>query len=139
VQILWQDTICFKEKVMRVANWNPKVGDKEIFGNAMDRLQKAAEVVASNAKARCPVGKNVSGKVGGKDWTARESGALKASIRVVLLYGDDKRNIRLYAGSRKVFYARFVEYGTTKMSAKPFLRPALNSSRSQIKSIIEGA
>ncbi len=123
---------------MRISNWNPKIADAEIKGNAMDRLQIAGEVVANNARQRVPIGKSRPGAKGGKDWTAREAGALKRSIRVVRLHGDPKRNVRIYAGSRAVFYARFVEYGTVKMPAKPFLRPALNASKARIKSILQG-
>ena len=123
---------------MRVSKWNPKIADEEIIGNAMNRLQAAAEVVAEDARRRVPIGKSRPGTKGGKDWTAREAGALRKSIRVVRLYGDPKRNVRVYAGSRKVFYARFVEYGTVKMRAKPFLRPAFNANKSRIKSILKG-
>jgi HK97 gp10 family phage protein len=122
---------------MRVANWNPKAGDKEIMGNAMDRLEKAANVVAEKARQKCAVGVSRPGTKDGKDWTAREAGALKKSIRVVRLHGDPKRNVRVYAGNREAFYSRFVEYGTVKMKAKPFLRPALNSSKAEIKNILE--
>ncbi len=74
----------------------------------------------------------------GKDWTAREAGALKKTIRVVRLKGDTRRNVRVYAGNREVYYARFVEYGTVKMKAKPFLRPALNASKAKIQTILRG-
>lgn len=122
---------------MRIAAWNPKAGDREIMGNAMDRLERAGEVVANAARQRVPVGVSRPGTKGGNDWTARESGALKKSIRVVRLHGDPKRNVRVYAGNREVFYARFVETGTVKMKAKPYLRPALNSSKAEIKRILE--
>jgi HK97 gp10 family phage protein len=46
-------------------------------------------------------------------------------------------NIRVYAGSKEVFYARFVEYGTAKMKARPYLRPALNEIKSSIIGIME--
>jgi len=121
---------------MRVSNWNPQRFDGEIISASMNRLERAARVVAEDARRRVPVGKSRVAKRGGKDWTAREAGALKASIRVVRLHGDSKRNVRIYAGSRKVFYARFVEYGTRKMKAKPYLRPALNASKGRIQDIL---
>ena len=119
---------------MRVSNWQPQRFDGEIIGAAMDRLERAAEVVATDARRRAPVGVNVPAGQG--KWSGREAGALKKSIRVVRLHGDKRRNIRVYAGSKQVFYARFVEYGTSKMSARPFLRPALNSSKGKIQSIL---
>jgi HK97 gp10 family phage protein len=102
----------------------------------MDRLERAAEVVADAARQRVPV----------------LTGTLKDTIRVTRLTGDPRRNIRIYAGSRikggsmkkgaerGAFYAHMVEYGTVKMRARPFLRPALNASKSTIQSILrEGA
>lgn len=119
---------------MRVANWNPQKADPEIMHAAMNRLEKVGELIAGKARQLAPVGKDVSQGKG--KWSAREAGALRASVRVVRLHDDTRRNIRVYAGSKKVFYARFVEYGTVKMRAKPFLRPALNSSKSEAKSIL---
>ncbi len=121
---------------MRVENWHPEIITAEIEKKAMDRLAKGAEVVASKARSRCPVGFTVP-KGKGK-WSGREAGALKKTIRVVRLKGDPKQNIRVYAGNKEVFYARFVEYGTIKMGARPFMRPALNQSKAEIKSIVEG-
>jgi len=84
----------------------------------------AGELVAARARGLVPV----------------DSGKLKDSIRVTRLKGDPKQNIRVYAGNRNkggAFYAHMVEYGTVKMKAKPFLRPALNESKSSIKNIVE--
>lgn len=123
---------------MRIANWNPDVITAEIEKTAMDRLQKAGELVAERARQLVPVGRDRPPYKTGKDWTARKAGALKASIRVVRLKGDPKMNVRVYAGNRTdAYYARFVEYGTVKMRAKPFLRPALNESKTKIKDIVQ--
>jgi len=124
--------------VGKVAFWNPKVADKEITHNAMGRLRKGAEVVAQKARAKCPRG-TISrpmyrtGRYAGQYWTARDAGALVKTIRVVEKHGEEasrRRNIRVYAGTKKVFYAQLVEYYT------PFMRPALNASKSSIKSIL---
>lgn len=109
---------------MRVVNWTPGQVTAEIEKTAMDRLEKAGEVVAARARAGVPV----------------DTGKLKASIRTTRLKGDPKLNIRIYAGSREkggAFYAHMVEYGTVKMRARPFLRPALNASKPAIMSIVE--
>ncbi|HPV49840.1 MAG TPA: HK97 gp10 family phage protein [Smithellaceae bacterium] len=110
---------------MRVSNWNPQKFDGEIMTAGMDRLEKAAQVIASGARQRVPI----------------DSGKLKNSIRVTRLKGDTRRNIRVYAGNRTkggAYYAHMVEYGTVKMKAKPFLRPALNAAKSQIQGILRG-
>jgi HK97 gp10 family phage protein len=118
---------------MRLANWHPEKITAEIEKRAMDRLEKAGEGVAAKACQLVPV----------------DTGTLKNSIRVTRLKGDPKMNIRVYAGNRVkggsmkkgaergAFYAHFIEYGTVKMSARPFMRPALNASKSAIKATLE--
>ena len=117
--------------------WHPEELTAAVEKHMMDRLEVAAEQIASRARQLVPIGKDVpQGK--GK-WSKRESGALKRTIRVVRLKGDPKQNVRVYAGnSGDVYYAGFVEYGTVKMKAKPFLRPALNEIKSRIEEIIGG-
>lgn len=132
---------------MRVANWNPQKHDAEIISASMDRLRKAAGVVADKARAKCPVGTvsrpiYKSGPYAGQPWTARDAGALKRSIRVVEKdekhgalaerFGGNNRNVRVYAGNYLVYYASIVEH-----AGKKFLRPALNASRNEIKNILE--
>jgi len=39
--------------------------------------------------------------------------------------------------ARGAFYAHIVEYGSVKMKAKPFLRPALNASKGGIMDKME--
>ena len=109
---------------MRVANWAPDKITAEIEKKAMDRLEKAGEVVAARARAGVPV----------------RTGMLKNSIRVVRLKGDPKLDVRVYAGSREkggAFYAHIIEFGSVKMKARPFMRPALNQSKGAIMSIME--
>ncbi len=112
---------------MRLANWNPDLASDQEVKNAMDILEMAAEAVADKARSLVPVGKDIAQGKG--KWSKREAGALKKSIRVVRLKGDPKLNIRVYAGSREVFYARFPEYGTVKMLAKPYLRPSMGAAK----------
>ena len=100
---------------MRVANWNPKANDAEIYGNAMNRIEAAGRVVANDAKRRVRV----------------KSGETQKSIRVVRQKGDSNKNIRVY--SKNIY----LEYGTVHMKASPFLRPALNANGGKIKNIIE--
>lgn len=41
---------------MRISNWNPQAFDGEFMNASMDRLRDAAEVIASKARSKCPVG-----------------------------------------------------------------------------------
>ena len=126
---------------MRVENYNPNVMDQTFENIAMERLVEAAEVVARNARRRCPVG-TISrpiartGKYAGQPWTSRDAGRLKKSIRVTQKHGKrgkplrSKRNVRIYCGSKMAYYAPIVEY------FKPFLRPALTESITEIREIL---
>jgi HK97 gp10 family phage protein len=122
----------------RVSNWNPQKYDGEFISASMERLTLAAGVIAERAKQKAPVGTITRKPGGGKYWTEREPGSLKKSIRVVRKNDDNIRNVRVYAGNRKVYYARMVEYGTSKKGARPYLRPALNGSKAEIQSILKG-
>jgi len=128
---------------MRVSNWNPQAYNGELMNASMDRLRKAAEVVATAARSKCPVG-TISrpiykrGPYAGQPWTARDAGALKKTIRVVEKKeaGTEimkSRNVRVYAGNYLRYYARIVEY-----NGRSFMQPALNASKSEIKQILEG-
>lgn len=67
---------------------------------------------------------------------ASEQALQEAQRRVPVLSGDLKKTIRrdvrgktwaLIAGGDGVTYAIWVEFGTSKMAAKPFMVPALNA------------
>lgn len=127
---------------MRVENWNPNIMDETFENVAIERLVEAAGVVRDSARQKCPVGKieravYKSGRYAGQKWTARTPGQLKDSIRVVQKKSKSgkplsrKRNVRIYAGNYMAYYAKIVEF-----KEKAFLRPALNGSISEIRSII---
>ncbi len=127
---------------MRVANWAPEKITAEIEKRAMDRLEKAGELAAAKARQKFPLGAPppVGTRKSKSAWMPMSKGDLLKSIRVTRLPGDPKLNIRVYAGGRwkgAPFYARMIEYGTIKMGARPFLRPALNQSKAAIMSIME--
>ena len=45
--------------------------------------------------------------------------------------GDGKASYRISWNKTHAFYGRFVEFGTSKMAAKPFLRPAYDAARAK--------
>lgn len=131
----------------RVAKWNPMKFDKEFGALTLGMLRDAAEVVADNARNRCPVGTisrpaYKTGPYSGESWTERRPGALKRSVRVVEKhdqYGaplSDGRNVRVYVGNRDAYYARIVEY--SHPTAKGFMRKSLAASTAAIRAIIMG-
>lgn len=86
-------------------------------------LRQAANLVKDEAKGRVPA----------------DTGALKASLRVVSLKGSPSRiafgvvagalssAAQKKFGQKSAFYAVFVEKGTVAMKARPFMLPALES------------
>lgn len=98
-------------------------------------LRKIGASIVKDAKRLCPVGAEI--RSGKQIWQEREPGTLRASIRYILI--KKGTTIQVIAGSKKSlkskvpkqyigrdpFYAKFVEFGTSRTSAQPFLRPAL--------------
>lgn len=89
-------------------------------------IRASAAPIVKDAKTRVPVLQDRDDR--------RIAGALRRSIRArsvqmkngrltggVTAGGSDKSR-----GKGDTFYARFVEFGTAKMQARPFLRPAID-------------
>lgn len=88
--------------------------------------RNAAELVAQDARRRCPVGQH-------------EGLHLRDQIDVI--YSGDKKDHAHFVWaqpprgpkySTHKYYASFVELGTWKDAAQPFLRPALHSNKGRI-------
>ena len=144
-----------------MVNWNPERKIPEFRKIGMERLVASAEVVRMNAiyklqslitgmtticrksgDTKEPWKEHEAYKKGaavGKYWTARHYRAMVHTIRVVRKYNETSRDVRIYAGNKKTWWALQMEYGRGgwKGGAKPFLRPAIRSSIAQIKVIIE--
>jgi HK97 gp10 family phage protein len=144
---------------MRVENWRAKGVFNDIAEAALEAANAIMDDHVAAARLMCPVGKverpdgfisrqvtfiPKTGKNKGKEvsftaqtWTGRKPGSLRATIRRVNKH-DRPGNIRVYAGNHKVFYARFVEFGTSRTAAKPFLRPSFHAIKNTIIQRIEG-
>ncbi len=84
----------------------------EIKGDCEQLTRQAAEVVANQARAECPVGRTVNS---GKKHGSRKAGTLRDSIRVYKSKYDRVSYIVMVGGKGKwgdAWYARFVELGT---------------------------
>ncbi|RJR40798.1 MAG: hypothetical protein C4576_19735 [Desulfobacteraceae bacterium] len=138
---------------MRIVGWRAKEVAREITDQAIANANGVMDDVVEAAKRRCPVspivregkwvnaivsftpktgkGKGKPVQFSGKRWTGRTPGDLRKTIRRV-----NKRNrpgnIRVYAGSTKIYWGGMVEYGTSKTAAQPFMRPAFNGIKNQI-------
>ncbi len=111
--------------------------DVEFLKAAMSRVEKAAEAIRDAAKNKCVVG-TITRPAKGAFWTERSPGAMKATIRVVRKEG--KNNVLIIAGNKKTWWATQMEYGrgAWKGGARPFMRPAIASTKGLVASIIEG-
>lgn len=127
--------------------WNPKLAEHEIMGNAMDRLQKAADVMAKEVKDATPEGTvsrpiYKSGPYAGKYWTARDAGSLRRSVRTAKKDGSTQRNIRIIVGHRKAYYGKIIEFGTNDKEGgnqhKGFFRKAINRSKRKARNALMG-
>ncbi|APM39872.1 HK97-gp10 family putative phage morphogenesis protein [Clostridium kluyveri] len=87
-------------------------------------LKNAAEPVLQDAKANVPV----------------RTGKLKKGLKITnvkkkegvkyILVGVDRGD------NSEIFYGKFVEFGTSKMSARPFLQPAYEKNKDTIQKTI---
>lgn len=90
-------------------------------------LKLAAAPIISAIKAKAPVGKRIH-KRGS---IVYKPGNLRKSIQTLPLRRTKNAVIigpRARGGTPDGYYARFLEFGTVKMVAKPFIEPAVNVS-----------
>lgn len=114
---------------------------KEVDRLIRQKLRIAALLVERKAKQLCPVLtgtlrrsiiSNWYGATGSRTakWPAIPKKGVKAGKTTIAPQMEKKAVV----GSN-VEYAPFVEMGTSKMTARPFLRPALEACRNEIKRI----
>lgn len=95
----------------KVTSWNDTARiAKVIRDNALADARGFAEAVRDNAKRRAPV----------------DTGALRDSIE---MHAEGDRTFVVEVGQ---FYGAFVEYGTSRAPAQPFLTPAFEEERGNI-------
>lgn len=127
----------------RMVNFNLERHDQQFMRAGLNRMEKAAAVIQMNAilkivksyENRRPAYK--TGAYAGRIYTARDMDIMAKTIRVVRR--DDKKDVRVYVGNFKTWWAVQMEYGrgAWKGGPKPFLRPAVAASRGRIKVILE--
>lgn len=89
-------------------------------------VRKGAILVRDKAREKVPV----------------DTGTLKKSIKVRNnRSGKGIISFKIGPTSDKkrgtdIFYGRFVEFGTSKMAAKPFMRPALDESENEVLDVV---
>lgn len=93
--------------------------ETRIRGITPQAAAEGARIVRDEAKRRAP----------------RLSGRLRDSIGI--RPGETVAGSATYVVFAGVFYATFVEYGTSKTSARPFLRPAIDAMRGRVLEVMQ--
>lgn len=89
---------------------------KNIQNNVMSgAIRSSANVIRDEAKRLAPVDK----------------GALKKGIKTVKRSARNGEYRFTVTTGRSGWYAHFIEFGTVKMSAKPFMRPAMEQTQDE--------
>lgn len=86
----------------------------------INALIKSAEPIRADAASRAP----------------RRTGKLSQNI---IIEKDDKEKLAVKVGPHKdAFYGKYLEFGTSKMAARPWLRPAFDANKNRAKAIFAG-
>lgn len=123
----------FKELADALRELGPRVAR-----NALRRaVAAAATEIRNEARSRAP---KDTGEMAKDIMVKRErdtKGGMSAKYSVFVLTGKKSRmKGKRRDVSRDSFYWRFVEFGTSKMAAKPFLRPAFESRKEEAVKVI---
>lgn len=98
--------------------------------------QSGAQIFYDEVRARVPVSAKPH-KSGKKTYNP---GTLRKAIYQAFAdkeSGDGKAMYRVSWNKTHAFYGRFVEFGTSKMAAKPFLRPAYDAARAKAMKAVQ--
>jgi HK97 gp10 family phage protein len=104
--------------------WNPQRVKANIAGRVAENMEVACQFVVGQARSLVAV----------------RSGKVRAEIAFTIDVGARGNVVEGIVGVKrgKAFYARFLEWGTRKMAARPFLRPAVFDNAREIVRIIAG-
>jgi len=116
VDIEWKRGRSPKSMIARLGAFEKRL-DKELEAAMQDSVQW----VERDAKGRAPT----------------DTGALRASLAGMVKPTVDDA-VKGYVGSN-LDYSKFQEFGTSKMGAQPYLRPAIEANRDRIKERFEQA
>ena len=123
---------------------------KEIQGRPLrSAVSAAAKVIVDDVKSRIPVGETGNLKTAVYRYRSRRNSATGRETFFVGIrqgkaqYKDTAYNRRKgrvgknYKTAGEAYYWRFLEFGTVKMQAKPFMRPAFEGSKSRILDVMK--
>lgn len=102
----------------------------------LEALKQAGDSMAGHLEEAVLAGAEIV-RQAASDNAPRRTGTLAASIVKELGKKSKQGETAVKVGpNKKAFYGLFVELGTVKMSARPFLFPALESNRAAVRNTI---
>jgi HK97 gp10 family phage protein len=107
---------------MPITDWNPRRVKAMVSGNVVRNMDRACQFAVEEAKANVRV----------------RTGTVQFHIAYEVEARGDVVEGRVGVEKGEAFYGYFLELGTRKMSARPFLRPAVFGNAATIVRIIEG-
>lgn len=110
--------------------WHPEQFNNKLHKSLVGKLWKSGFMVETDAKKLCPVD---TGRLRASITTRVDEDALAASVSALT---DLFERPAIGVAGTDVYYALYVELGTYKMAARPYLRPALEKNRSRIKTLL---
>ena len=137
VSIEGLDRLASKSKIVSVIARNEV--EKALLASGLMVEKEAKESIAGGQKSGHVYRRgNVAHRASAPgEAPASDTGRLINSINVRPVQGELAVDVK--AGGGVVKYARSLEFGTSKMAARPFLFPALEKSKPRIKRRIESA
>lgn len=99
--------------------WDSSKLRKQVETKVDVGMQKACTVVRNDAARICPV----------------DTGRLRSSLAYEI---ETKGKEIIGRIGTNVEYSIFVEYGTSRMAAQPYLRPALEKNKGRIRRLLAG-
>lgn len=94
--------------------------DEDLKNELHNIVSEAIEIVFREADARVPIGK---------------TGNMRSSLKIKTGFNKDGVFFaNVVVGGDDAFYVSFYELGTSRQPPRPFMRPSLDKSKSQIRS-----
>jgi HK97 gp10 family phage protein len=102
---------------------------KEIEEIFVKDLNEGGDLVLHSARSKAPIGatKHLISSI--------DKNEIRDKNGIIDVYVGIEKNE--WFSKEDKYYPRFIEKGTSKMKARPYLRPALNENKKQIQSKIE--
>jgi HK97 gp10 family phage protein len=131
---------------MALRNWRGDDIANRYAGIFVTRMDKAGAMLEAEVKRKLgqgggartgvlyPGARSISSAPG--EPPAYQSGVLQGGVT----HRTERRGLKItgYVGVASVHYARMLEFGTSRMAARPFLRPGIRENAGRIRSILAG-